>query len=47
KNTDDWTIEGVKDKDKTFNLGEMTKIQKGQIQELLDKYQDIFACELA
>lgn len=48
KDPEDWTIclsEGTKEEDKTFNLGEMTEIQKGQMQELLDKYWDVFACE--
>ncbi|CAG8842534.1 23791_t:CDS:1, partial [Gigaspora margarita] len=36
---------GIKDNNITFKLG-MTKIQKEQMQEFLDKYQDIFAHEL-
>ncbi|CAG8852905.1 43925_t:CDS:1, partial [Gigaspora margarita] len=47
---DDWTVcltKGIKDEKKTFNLGEMTEIQRGQMQALLDKYQDVFAYEPA
>ncbi|CAG8798877.1 28066_t:CDS:2 [Gigaspora margarita] len=41
ENLEDWTIcllEETKNESETFNLEEITKVQKGQMQELLDKY---------
>ncbi|RIB11793.1 hypothetical protein C2G38_2202511 [Gigaspora rosea] len=48
KNPDDWTIcltGEIKEEDKTFNLREMTGIQKELMRGLLDKYRNIFARE--
>lgn len=50
KNLDDWTvclIEEIKNEGETFNLGKMSASQKEQMQELLNKYRDIFAHEPA